>query len=335
MPASRFGGLSGLLGNFDGDPDDDVATRNGRLVPLHDDGRCGDFDAIYHVFGNSWRISQAESLFDYEPGKSTATYQKRDFPGRCATPADLPPNTRKEAEQRCRAAGATKEPFFSACVLDVGLTGDPGLADSSADIQAVQRDYTVKQTVEFTTFDGLRYPLNVIGDYVFTRSTDRKLEVDVRLAVDRSVPGAVAFTGIGALVGGDRVSVLAGEEPVIRVNGHRVPAARLPLNLRGGARIDRTGSVYSLVWPNDATLRVNASGRRFEHLTLSNVPRSVGRLEGLLGDADGDSTNDLKTEDGTIIPQPATPNDVYRNRLNRIFAASWQVFGSQSLIPSR
>jgi hypothetical protein len=51
-------------------------------------------------------------------------------------------STRKSAEQRCRAAGATKE---------------SDLADSSADIQAAQREYTVVQTVKFTTFEGVEY----------------------------------------------------------------------------------------------------------------------------------------------------------------------------------
>jgi hypothetical protein len=65
----------GLLGNFNGDPADDLTRPDGRRVP-------GDASpaTIRSDFGDAWRISQADSLFPYSPGESTATFTDRAFP---------------------------------------------------------------------------------------------------------------------------------------------------------------------------------------------------------------------------------------------------------------
>ena len=125
--------LSGLLGSADGDVDNDLTGRDGRVLDPADP----DFATkLYREFGQSWRIGQAESLFDYRPGESTATFTIEDFPRAAATVEGLDSAVRSKAEVVCRALGVRAEPVLSDCILDVGITGDPSYAASAAAAQA-------------------------------------------------------------------------------------------------------------------------------------------------------------------------------------------------------
>jgi hypothetical protein len=127
VPASRVGELEGLLGNFDGSRVDELATRDGEIIST-----TPTLDDLYRQYGESWRITQGESLFDYVEGNTTETFTDRYFPEGFVTSAALSDTQREEAEWICAEAGITDPVLFEACVLDVGLTGDPGFADSSA-----------------------------------------------------------------------------------------------------------------------------------------------------------------------------------------------------------
>ncbi len=57
--------MRGLLGNVDGNPANDLTGRDGVVLSTSDPA----FETkLYSQFGNSWRISQSQSLFDYQPG---------------------------------------------------------------------------------------------------------------------------------------------------------------------------------------------------------------------------------------------------------------------------
>lgn len=81
-PTRAPGAAVGLLGNGDGVTTNDFRTRGG--VDL---GPTPTLDQIYRDFGDSWRISQAESLFDYRRAKArrTSSYRPRRDPWRCPT----------------------------------------------------------------------------------------------------------------------------------------------------------------------------------------------------------------------------------------------------------
>ena len=81
------------------------------------------FDVVYKEFGDSWRISQAESLFDYPPGKDTSTFTNRSFPNSYLSLNSLLPPQIRKAEEICRQAGVESE-LMDGCIFDVGQTGD-------------------------------------------------------------------------------------------------------------------------------------------------------------------------------------------------------------------
>ena len=118
---SRAGSLSGLLGNFDGNPQNDVAEPGGvTFTPT--------FDRLYPSFADSWRVSAASALFDYPTGESTATFTNRSLPTRPATAADLPAAEQSEALAACRAVGLSDAADLSDCTLDVAVTGSAAFA---------------------------------------------------------------------------------------------------------------------------------------------------------------------------------------------------------------
>jgi hypothetical protein len=115
--------VRGLLGNANGILVDDLNLR---------DGTPADPADLYTSYADSWRISQAESLFEYEPGEDTSTYNgtpaDEDF-----TPDDLDPAVAAAAEASCMAAGVTEEPTLSDCIIDVAVLEDEAAADGAAD----------------------------------------------------------------------------------------------------------------------------------------------------------------------------------------------------------
>jgi len=131
LMGARRAQMEGLLGNFDGVAGNDLVAR-GTDAPL---GTSLSYEQLYREYGDSWRITQDESLFDYEDGATTETYTDRSFPAAIVTTESLPPDARAAAEQTCRNAGVTDPILVEACVLDVALTKDALFAEGLSDIR--------------------------------------------------------------------------------------------------------------------------------------------------------------------------------------------------------
>lgn len=71
------------------------------------------------AFVTSWRIEAKESLFDYPPGESAATFDLRGFPDVPAKPTQQALETARAA---CVAAGVPAE-RLEACAFDLAVTG--------------------------------------------------------------------------------------------------------------------------------------------------------------------------------------------------------------------
>lgn len=117
------GKLIGLMGNADGEPENDLVTEDGSTLGV----RPG-FDDLYPRFADKWRVTDESSLFEYNSGESTATFTNRDFPSGIARVSDLPEEVKEMAEKTCQQAGITNPVVLDNCILDVGFTGDNGFA---------------------------------------------------------------------------------------------------------------------------------------------------------------------------------------------------------------
>ena len=141
------GAYGGLFGNDDGYAGNDLTTSTGQGLtsPVS-------FQQLTGVFGASWQITQAQSLFDYAPGTSTATYANPGWSTLPVSTAGLSPSAYGAGQAACTAAGVTNAHLLDGCILDVALTGDSGYAAGYAGA-----------AVPTTVFD---YDQDGIPDYV-------------------------------------------------------------------------------------------------------------------------------------------------------------------------
>jgi hypothetical protein len=137
-PAARPS--TGMLGDADGDPDNDLVTRSGTML----DPSATRFETFYPEYIDTWRITDDESLFHYEPGQSTDTFAVDGFPAAESSVDALPRQTRDEAEAACRNLAITREDLLLDCILDVGVTGDSSFAYPVFEVEAWTPERDVK-----------------------------------------------------------------------------------------------------------------------------------------------------------------------------------------------
>jgi len=119
--------LSGLLGNGDGDPSNDLVTSYGTQLPAN-----ASRTTIQGTFADSWRIPADGSLFTYASGESTATYTDRTFPANNVTVGDLSDSTLAAATKQCTDGGVGDGAQFDDCVIDWALTQDTQFLNAAA-----------------------------------------------------------------------------------------------------------------------------------------------------------------------------------------------------------
>jgi hypothetical protein len=137
LAADQLGHVSGLLGAAGTPAAKEFPSPSGHLYPqsIFSGTSRHDLRVRYDGFGNSWRITQRQSLFRYPHGRSTRSYTIRGFPRTYETVASLSPAKRAKAEKACRAAGITSGKLLDACIIDVAATGDAGFAAGDANLQ--------------------------------------------------------------------------------------------------------------------------------------------------------------------------------------------------------
>ena len=113
--------------------------------------------ALYKTFADAWRITDANSLFEYLPGRSTASFTDRNWPPQKPPCTTVPRGFLKpanpigdnipiaKAKQICK--GVTLDDLNAACVFDVATTGDETFAKAYLLAQDLRLHRTVVQIV--------------------------------------------------------------------------------------------------------------------------------------------------------------------------------------------
>src|SRR6202142_1074469 len=140
LPPSRASQMAGLCGNNDGNPNNDLTTRDRGTTLLSP----APFAQFYGTYVNSWRITEGTSLLDYGPGQDTATFTDLDFPYSLASTASLGAAQLTAATAICDAQGVLTD-WLDACILDVSLTGDSLFATELALAPAAPTAFAVQE----------------------------------------------------------------------------------------------------------------------------------------------------------------------------------------------
>jgi hypothetical protein len=241
----RLGHMVGILGNADGNNTNDLVTRSGQPIASNPP-----FATFYGTYVNSWRISQAESLFDYDTGKDTSSYTDLTFPDAPATPQTLPASELTLGTSVCAQFNLGSGAVNNACVVDVGITGDADFATEGASAQAAN----------------LGLPSNAGSTAIGAATT-----------VTITTPGAVAIRTFSAT---------AGEHLTLGVTGNSIAGALLTVRDPNGSFVasltvsGATGfhDTFTLPVTGTYTVTVAPSGQLTGSLTFTfgDVPTDTG-----------------------------------------------------------
>jgi hypothetical protein len=186
------------------------------------------------------------------------------------------------------------------------------------------------------TFDGRRYDLQAVGEFVLAKSTTDDFEVQARFEARASRTWSTA-TMMATKVGARRVTVsvdlLAAEAvPQLRIDG--VLSTEPFVMLDGGSvRTVATpfGDSYVVEFTDGSRVGAQATARGGLTIWVAPATSRASAMTGLLGDDDGTSTNDPTTRSTTsVLPDPASYDDLYG-----AFAASWRITQGESLFDYR
>ncbi|MGR0187650.1 Calx-beta domain-containing protein [Azospirillum aestuarii] len=177
------------------------------------------------------------------------------------------------------------------------------------------------------TFDGFYYSFQAVGEftYVNAKSGDERI-VQLRTA---ALGDAVSInTAVATKIGSVRVSINAKDAAhPLRIDGEAtdIPDAAGSLAV-GDGHIFRSGNVYTIVYSNQEQLIVTVEADRVDLQLYLSPSRAAGSIEGLMGNLDGDASNDLALADGTVLSQPIDYAVLYGS-----YADGWRVSQQTSL----
>ena len=142
------------------------------------------------------------------------------------------------------------------------------------------------------TFDGLAYDFQAAGEFVLVQGTE-----DPGILIQaRTIPFGDAvsnITAVAALIDGHRVTFDSRSDQFLRVDG---VAASIPEETGfiavGNAIISFDGSSYTVIDSGRISFIVQDYGERLD-LTLSTDGELAGKLQGLLGNYNDDTGDDL------------------------------------------
>lgn len=187
---NRSGKVRGLLGNFDKTPANDLVNAAGQVVK-------NEYAALYPAFARSWRIQQANSLFVYGAGQSTATFTDESFPKKAVV---LTASQQSYGRSICEEAGVTDPAILANCILDVALTEDARLADRASASQEEVSEIRSVSIGDFNKFSSLLIRDNVEiqdGALVFpAQPYAGTVVINKQIEVAKGFEYELSFTGI-------------------------------------------------------------------------------------------------------------------------------------------
>ena len=186
-----------------------------------------------------------------------------------------------------------------------------------------------------SSFDAALYDFQAVGEFIGAKSTTDDFELQARFVPVPPLLTVSIATAVAMRVAGHRVAfyrTLTGFDT--RLDGAPFAVTPNPQALPGGGTIGTYGypNEVTVVWPDGSLAIVDAVGlyQQYYRFTveLGLAAARLTHFAGLLGNADGDKTNDLVTRDGqTQLPYPNPPF----NQEYPAYADSWRISQAESL----
>ncbi|NEN89364.1 MAG: hypothetical protein F6K48_10855 [Okeania sp. SIO3H1] len=188
---SNFGTMQGLLGNNDGNPENDFALRDGTQLPSN-----LTVAEIHGEYADSWRVQEGESLFD----NSEVVIGN---PEKFISLDDFDPEEVADARNKALEAGIPDGEILDAVTLDLVVTGDDNFLEGAVELFVEETDTDTAPDLIVNSFeitgeafisgDSLKLPIEVVVQNQGNAPADL-FKVDVQYTQQGNPPFLVAFT---------------------------------------------------------------------------------------------------------------------------------------------
>ncbi len=175
------------------------------------------------------------------------------------------------------------------------------------------------------TLDGLAYDFQAVGEFTLIEAVSGDpLEVQVRFQPADGSEVASQTTAVATSLGTARLVIDVDGSSLVSVDGVAFDLSSAVGGASvGDGEIYHDGEAITLVYANGEQLRVDV----FDGFLSTAMSIAAGRdVQGLLGNADGDASNDLALRDGTLLAQPVSFVELYG-----AFADDWRISDATSL----
>jgi len=177
------------------------------------------------------------------------------------------------------------------------------------------------------TFDGLHYDFQAMGEFIAAQEPSGGFEVQTR---QQPFPGSRTVsvnTAVAMQVATDKVEAQIGQgKVVLLVNGKEQALPAQSFKLPGGGTINPlTPQLVRVQWPDGSFATLEVIGSWGLHLTLDLASDRQGKLQGLLGNFNDNTSDDLIIRDTKTAVKPTF------GQLFPKFADSWRVDSKSSL----
>ncbi len=173
------------------------------------------------------------------------------------------------------------------------------------------------------TFDQLGYEFQSVGEYDLGFSSDNKLRVQARHQPWGSSSYVSVNTAIATQMNGQKVGLYlnppAGQSPLRLGNtGVRTVVPATGLDLGAGFKVTLAGSSYTFSYPDGDKMVVDMAGS-YINVKVYPITTRAGSMKGLLGNFDGNLSNEFIKRDGGAFPPLTTL------ALIQEYATSWKI----------
>lgn len=189
----------------------------------------------------------------------------------------------------------------------------------------------VRSDPHLLSFDGQALSMQGVGEYVLSRGPG--FEMQMRTAAVGAHGTASAVTMVAVQVGDDRAVI--GTETGSEHMGVWINDVLVPYDSAEGYRQQSRHGGFGVTQTAYEVLIESSDGSKFyirrgltNWLDLSmKLSESLTNLTGLLGDRDGDPTNDWRARDGSVLAADAKGRVLYT-----VFSDTWRVTEDESIL---
>jgi hypothetical protein len=228
VPKSAFNNTRGLLGLYDNNPNNDLMTPSGTILPLSSTTRD-----LHYGLGLKWQIEVNDSLFTYPAGKTAADYIQVAF----IPIFDKPCNTSNDNMTAHQICGDN-----NACIYDYCVTLDRQLATGTLTVQTTYQAnrQTLATLAPTLSIVGLEANFARTGRYVINATINHLVTFTLKAT---SPSGANVTIGV---LGNVSMEPSASLDPATRVF-RWTPTSLTPVDISFIAVDSNSGSASSVL----------------------------------------------------------------------------------------